>query len=127
MESKRNRLIAVLFMTAGLGALGVGYGALVRHGIGVPCLFYTICGLRCPGCGISRGLAALLVGRFADSMQYNLLAPWIMLYILWVCFFTAKRYVNVAKWQYVSPCKWVDMLTLVLVVAWWILRNVIGI
>ena len=127
MERKRSRIVIVLLMAAGFVLFGVGYGTLVRRGVGLPCLFYTVCGLRCPGCGISRGLAALLAGRVGDFLQYNPFAPLIVFYILWVGFFTAKRYVTVAEWQYVSPCKWVDILVLVLVLVWWVLRNVMGI
>ena len=109
-----------------IGLLGIGYGALVRVGIGLSCPFYTLFGLRCPGCGISRGLAALLSGQIDRFLEYNLLAPLIVFYILWVCFFCAKNYINTAKWAYRSPCKWVDILTLVLVAVWWIVRNIAG-
>jgi hypothetical protein len=38
------------------------------------CPFRTLTGWRCPGCGSTRALAALLSGRFADASHYNPLA-----------------------------------------------------
>jgi len=124
--NKNRRLLIVLAGAGIIALLGTGYGALVRGGIGLPCLFYTLFGLRCPGCGISRGLAALLTGQADRFLEYNLLAPLIVFYILWVCFFCAKNYIKTAKWSYRSPCKWVDILTLVLAMVWWIVRNIVG-
>lgn len=123
----KKRLVALLLTVLGIGTLGVGYGILVNNGIGIPCLFYTVTGLRCPGCGISRALAALLCGRFNRLIEYNLFAPLIVLYLLWLGFFTAKRYIQTGRPAYSSPCRWIDIGVLVLLLFWWIARNLLHI
>lgn len=35
------------------------------------CMFRTITGWQCPGCGISRATHALLHGHFAEALAYN--------------------------------------------------------
>jgi Protein of unknown function (DUF2752) len=42
------------------------------------CPIRALTGWRCPGCGSTRALGALLSGRFADALHYNPLAA-----ILW--------------------------------------------
>ncbi len=119
----KKRLVAVLLTVLGVSVIGIGYGFLVNNGIGIPCLFYTVTGLRCPGCGISRALAALLCGRFDRFVGYNPLAPLIVLYLLWLGVFTAKRYIQTGKIAYSSPCKWIDVSMLTFLLVWWITRN----
>jgi hypothetical protein len=38
------------------------------------CPFRMSTGWRCPGCGSTRALAAMLSGRFSDAVHYNALA-----------------------------------------------------
>jgi hypothetical protein len=52
------------------------YGFLVdpasgRHGI--PCLWKTLTGMECPGCGLSRAGAHLVRGHFAAALKQNAL------------------------------------------------------
>lgn len=37
----------------------------------LPCLFNTLTGIYCPGCGGTRALAAMLQGNLADSLHYH--------------------------------------------------------
>jgi hypothetical protein len=78
-----------------------------------PCLFKRLTGLDCPGCGSLRGLHALLHGRLADAVHYNLLLlPALMMVALY--FSDKSRW-----WQMVNKPKWV----LVVVLAFFVLRN----
>lgn len=40
-------------------------------GIGMPCMFHTITGLYCPGCGGTRAVKQLLHGNLLMSFQYH--------------------------------------------------------
>ncbi len=42
-------------------------------GFGIPCIFHTVTGLHCPGCGISRMFIALFKLDFKAAFQYNAL------------------------------------------------------
>ena len=67
-------------------AIGLAYVLWVRvTGIGIPCLFYTVTGLKCPGCGISRMLLSLLRLDFRAAFRYNpflLLTSPILMFLL---------------------------------------------
>jgi len=123
---QRRRLYVVIAVLATVSALGLLYADWVKQGIGIPCLFYSITGWRCPGCGISRSLSALLHFRFDQFIQYNLLAPVIVQYLLLWGGSIAKNYVQKGKAVYTSPCKWIDITILSVLLLWWPLRNVLG-
>ncbi len=43
-------------------------------GRGIPCVIRTVTGLKCPGCGMSRALSAMLTGHFKTAAEYNILS-----------------------------------------------------
>lgn len=57
---KRRRLIRVAVYAAALLAAGTAYYFFYRYtGIGIPCIFRTVTGLKCPGCGVTHMFRAL--------------------------------------------------------------------
>ena len=40
-------------------------------GYGIPCIFRTITGLQCPGCGVSRMLSSMIKLNFKDAFEYH--------------------------------------------------------
>ena len=59
--------------------LGVGAAVLYRfppaqYGFYPHCPVFRYGHFYCPGCGLTRALAALLHGQFADAVHYNALA-----------------------------------------------------
>ena len=89
------------------------------------CVFYSVTGLRCPGCGTQRALHAMLTGDFAAAWHYNaflmVMLPVIVLLLgaEWLRKRTPRLYVAVNS-------TWVVALVLVAVMAWWIVRNALG-
>ena len=63
----KSQLIAGMVLAAGLGY----YAFIKLTGWGIPCLFYTVTGLHCPGCGVSRMCIALLQLDLATAFQSN--------------------------------------------------------
>ena len=57
-----------------------------QYHIGIPCIFFKVTGLLCPGCGITRAIFALLNFDILSAMHYNLLAvlllPIILIYYI---------------------------------------------
>ena len=64
------RLRRVLFRGAVLLGAGGAYCVWLKlTGLGVPCVFNLLTGLKCPGCGVSRMLLALLRLDFAEAFR----------------------------------------------------------
>jgi hypothetical protein len=70
------RLIAAagaVAMTAGAGM--VAYFDPGKAGFFPVCPLYTLTGIACPGCGLTRGFHALLHGDLLGALDYNALTP----------------------------------------------------
>ena len=69
-QKKSATLSPGIFAGVVLGATAIGVGAMVfffnpsTHGFYPVCLFHSLTGLNCPGCGMTRALYALLHGNF---------------------------------------------------------------
>ena len=86
---RRNRKMRVaLVLCAGAVCL-IGAVYLYFHNpysYPLPCIFYSITGFYCPGCGAGRACYSILHLRFADAFCYNplmtILLPLIGIYIV---------------------------------------------
>ncbi len=124
--SVRKTVIAALIVAVVIAAIAV-YKIFdpMESSIFPRCVFYSVTGLRCPGCGTQRALHAMLTGDFAAAWHYNaflmVMLPVIVLLLgaEWLRKRTPRLYVAVNS-------KWVVALVLVAVMAWWIVRNALG-
>ncbi len=89
-EKFRNSIKARIALVLCAGAIAAA-GALYLYfhnpySYPLPCIFYSLTGLYCPGCGAGRACYSLLHLRFADAFSYNplmaVLLPLIGLYIV---------------------------------------------
>ena len=55
--------------------------------IGIPCLFYTLTGWKCPGCGMTHAISEIWNGDFESALEYNVLSltvlPIVCIYLLY--------------------------------------------
>ena len=123
--SPSRRRIHILLISFGILAAVAIFYMLAKQGIGIPCLFYKVTGLLCPGCGNSRAAMALLGLDIRSAFRYNLLFPLEFLYIVWVYFFCCRRYLKEGRFSYQPPCIAFDIFVLSLLVIWWVVRNLI--
>lgn len=85
------------------------------------CLFKTVTGLDCPGCGSSRALHALLHGHLREALSYN--------YFLVVgigyatCVFAVTRIKSLRYLRKRIAGTGTAYVFIVLFFAWWIIRN----
>lgn len=116
--------------------LAVGFGApllllllcrwLLRGG-GLYCLFYEVTGLYCPGCGSGRAALALLHGKPGEALSHN---PLLFLLGLPCAVLLVRAYLclvfpGMGLKKPVLPT-WAGTGSLVLILAFWILRNLPG-
>jgi Protein of unknown function (DUF2752) len=68
-----------IFAVVVFGATSIGAGAMVfffnpsTHGFYPVCMFHSLTGLNCPGCGMTRALYALLHGNLRLALKDNAL------------------------------------------------------
>ncbi|MCI6020027.1 MAG: DUF2752 domain-containing protein [Clostridiales bacterium] len=60
------KIFAVILAAGGLYAL-----FYLKTGIGIPCMFRLVTGLKCPGCGVTHMCAALLHMDFKAAWESN--------------------------------------------------------
>lgn len=78
---KRKTRVLILF----LGILSTYYIVVRYTDFGIPCLFYTVFHLKCPGCGITHMLMALVEGRWKEAFDSN---PYLFIsfpYLIYLC------------------------------------------
>lgn len=124
----KKRIVKCILFAAGSAAAALVAAALLsRFGAPRICPFYRLTGLDCPGCGNTRAAVALLHLRFAESLRYNYAYPLEFAYLAFVIVSAAKNYVLTGKASYKPRFPVVDYVLLGLVIAWWIVRNVLGV
>ena len=87
------------------------------------CMFLTITGYKCPGCGSQRAIHALLHADIATALKHNAAL---------LIFIPAIAAYAVAEWQRKAWPGFYATITrpaivgaiFTLIVAWWVLRNV---
>ena len=116
----------ILFLGVPVVAVGIAvFYILAQQGIGIPCLFRSITGLECPGCGNSRAALALLRLDIAAAFGYNPLFFVEFFYLAWVLFHCTRAYLNGKTFGYKPPFPLMDIILLILILAWWPIRNLL--
>lgn len=58
------------------------FGILVVFVFDVNCMFKSIIGIPCPGCGLTRGFRALFHGNIIEAEKYNILTIPIFIFLI---------------------------------------------
>ena len=119
----------LVWVCAGLIVLGIIAVYLIfdptQSDLFPKCPFMMLTGLKCPGCGSQRVIHALLNGDVAAAWHRNAfmvaMLPLIVLYLLSEIFRT--RFNGLYR---VLNSIWAVGAVFVVVMLWWILRNVFG-
>jgi hypothetical protein len=87
------------------------------------CPFKLVTGLDCPGCGGTRAAHQLLTGHLGAAVDLNVLAVLAMPFLLWGAFVSLTAMLGGPRWRAVSLSPTWTRVALVVVVAFWVLRN----
>lgn len=122
------RRLCALVVTVAAAVLAVAYAWLdpATFPLFPKCIFKSLTGLSCPGCGLQRALHAALHGRLAEAWRYNAMLPVLAAVLV--------AYATSGLWQRRWPrlwaalnSAWAAMAILAMIVLWWVLRNLLGI
>lgn len=92
------------------------------------CPFRLLTGLQCPGCGAQRFLHALLQGRVGEALAHNYFLIPTLLYL--ALFLLSRILPPCAARQRLTrivECRALAAAFLIATVAWFVVRNVLGI
>lgn len=127
MTAKANRSLKQQLLALGLAVafcvIYLIFGDM--FGVYVHCIFRKITHLYCPGCGITRMLAAILTGDFYQALRYN---PLICILLPLVIVYLVDYLINQARGQkslLVRTPNWVWILMIVVLVIYGIMRNLL--
>ena len=87
-------------------------------GLGIPCLFYTITGWYCPGCGVTRMLFSMITLDFYQAFRYN---PAVFVLLVMAIIY------NIIKYLFKRDLKlpeYVYYILLVIFIIYGVLRNI---
>jgi hypothetical protein len=111
---------------AGLAAAAAGYVGLVdpnAPGHYPTCPFLFVTGYYCPGCGSLRAVHALTHGHLLEAVDRNPLATALLPVLIFGYLAWARRRVTGRPRRRLAPA-WAIWMLLVVVIAFWILRNI---
>lgn len=114
MNNKFKKIIIV----CAIGIIAIsGILILYYFNIGIPCIFYKITNLYCPGCGITRAIISLLKLNIYQAVRYNsliILFPFLLINYIYTYVFNGKKKVPQFIW----------IIILVIVILYGVLRNI---
>ena len=88
------------------------------------CMFRLLTGYDCPACGIQRSLHALLNGDTVTALRYNYFLLISIPYFLAVAITTFWKADLIVKMGYYVQHPKVVRAILMLIIIWWIVRNI---
>lgn len=89
---------------------------------GIPCIFYKITGLYCPGCGVTRMLFSLINLDFYQAFRYNPLV--FILLILYIIYLIIKIIVKLLFKKNLKIPQVILNIIIILLILYGILRNI---
>ena len=105
--------------------IGVLYLIWVRiTNLRVPCAYYLITDKYCPGCGITRMIVALSKLDFEAAFHSNALALIFLPFFCVILLQKAVQYIRSGKCEDTLWMKILYIIAFVLMVIFWILRNI---
>ena len=89
----------------------------------IPCLFRSITGLKCPGCGVTNLCRYLIEFRVVDAIKCNIGLALLFPFICHVVIKEISNFVNCKQ----STKNYETVAIIILLLIWGIIRNIIGI
>lgn len=121
MKKRAQRTIIII---AGFLIAGLLYGMFFSvTGIGVPCLFRTITGFLCPGCGITHMCVALMEGDIPKAIQSNSVIFFLLPFILYLLAVQLFWYIKTGTMKVSKRENIMAYVMIVILVGYGIVRN----
>ena len=122
----KKRIVSLIKLYMLIFTAGLLYALLFsKFNIKIPCIFYTITGLLCPSCGISRMCIEILKGEFLTAFYYNrlifcLIPVFFAIFLKWNI-----DYIRFGKIKYGKMENALIIVMIVLLVLFGMIRNIL--
>ena len=122
----KQRIKKAAAVCAGILAAGIAAAFIIKiTGVGIHCHVYRITGLKCPGCGNTTAVLALLKLDFKGALYANFLMPLEFAYLLLTAVVTIKKYILTGKSGIELPPQWINIPVAVILAVWTVMRNIV--
>lgn len=123
---RKKRLIQAITYALCIIMAGFVYGIFVKYmGLAIPCPIYTVTGLKCPGCGVTRMCIALMQLDFHGAFLCHPMLFLLLIPLGAVFVGSAVTYVKDGTWKLKSWQNIILYISIVLLVGYGIVRNLI--
>ncbi len=128
LSTPKKRILISAALTLAVILLAAAAGFIMKNtSLRLFCAFNALTHLRCPGCGNTRAVLGVLSLDFSAIYRYNLMFAPEMFYVAWVWAFCIKNYVKNGKFAYRSPAASFDISFLIILIIWFVVRNILKI
>lgn len=123
------RIIIPSILMVSLGCLLYYYLDPSLYVLMPKCVFKTLTGLDCPGCGLQRALHALLHGKFSEAIRFNF---FLIIAIPMICLWLVNSFIiehthlvnNNVKNRLRSANQYIVKLYILCYFLWFVIRNI---
>lgn len=124
----KKRVIKAASILGILAAVGIAYFYIYKLlGFGIPCVFYAVIGLKCPGCGVTRMCSALLMLDFKAAFEANRCLFTLMPVFLYYAIRSVYMYIKFGKINYNKAENAVLISIIIILILFAVYRNIVGI
>ena len=124
----KKRLYEVMKKGAVVLAIGCAYSIFhITTGLGIPCVIHEITGLKCPGCGVTRMLLALIRLDFRTAFGYNAVLLCMLPLLAALLAVSVIRYIRTGSRKLTRPENGIMWAMIVILLAWGVVRNLPGV
>lgn len=122
---KAFRIKRVVLLYLVLIVLGFAAGYLLINGkLGLRCLFRDLTGFKCPGCGNTNGMLAMLNGDFFAPIKFNLMFYPEVFTLLYILIYLPYIYITGKNFSKRAAAALIILATVY--ITWGIIRNFIN-
>lgn len=116
---KKNIIMLAFVLTA-----GIIYYFLYNIGVSIPCIFHSITGFYCPGCGVTRMCVNIIKLDFYNAFRSN---PAVFCIIPILVAIFIRKGIYMLKYGEYKKEKWINIIEIILIaimIIFGILRNI---
>jgi len=126
-QELKKRIKTLFFIVISVVFILIGYYFLYIYApkFTLKCVFYELVSLKCPGCGITKMLVSFSRFRFIEGIKYNMFLGVTFPFVLWIFVYSGYLYIVDKKNGKVFDVS--CFIYVLLLLAWGIIRNIVGI